>query len=352
MKKNFKKSAVFPAFFSLLLLASCSKENKITSSLKIAKKEVQTSKRITVGFSIDTLAMERWQRDLDVFMNKLNELGAGIIVQNAGNSLNEQKRQINYLADKNIDVLVVVPKDAQALAESVGRIKAKNIPVISYDRLMRNCDVDLYVIIDCYEVGRLMANGMIKTTNKKNWYCILGAKEDFNMTMLSTGIRQAITGKNINIEGVYYTAGWNYDLSYQYMQKLIAAKTIPEVLICGNDAIAESLLQALREYGYTSHIPICGQDADIVACQNIMNGSQDFTIYKPITDLAQKTAELAVEIAKTKDGSKLKGVSETINNGEKEVPVFWLKPTLVDKKNLENIIINSGFHSKTEIYQK
>ncbi|MBQ7752448.1 MAG: substrate-binding domain-containing protein [Treponema sp.] len=274
-----------------------------------------------------------------------------MIVQNEGNNLDDQKRQIHYLVEKGIDVLVVVPKNAEELSDSIQKIKAKNIPVVSYDRLLRNCDVDLYVTIDCYEVGRLMANGMLNVTNKRNWYCILGAKEDFNMSMVSTGLRQAITGRNISIDNIFYTDGWNYDLSYQHMLDLISSKKIPQVLICGNDAIASSVLQALREYRFNDHIPICGQDADIEACQNILRGRQDFTIYKPIMELAEKSAELAVELAKVKNAEKLEGVSETINNGAKDVPVFWLKPTLVDKNNIEDIIINSGFHSKSEIYQ-
>ena len=196
-----------------------------------------------------------------------------------------------------------------------------------------------------------MANGMLNRTGKRNWYCILGAKEDFNMTMVSTGLRQGIIGRHISINNIFYTDGWNYDLSYQHMLELISSKKIPEVLICGNDAIASSVLQALRECKYNGHIPICGQDADIEACQNILNGSQDFTIYKPIMELAEKSAELAVELAKSKSADKIEGISEKINNGAKDVPVFWLKPTLVDKNNIEEIIINSGFHSKSEIYQ-
>ena len=349
-KKVFK-NLLISLLFSVQFFSGCSKKSADSLAQKTAKKDTLTQTGITVGFSIDTLAMERWQRDLDVFMNTVNELGANIIVQNAGNSLDEQKRQIHYLGEKGIDVLVVVPKNAEELSDSIQKIKAKNIPVVSYDRLLRNCDVDLYVTIDCYEVGRLMANGMLNVTNKRNWYCILGAKEDFNMSMVSTGLRQAITGRNISIDNIFYTDGWNYDLSYQHMLDLITSKKIPQVLICGNDAIASSVLQALREYRFNDHIPICGQDADIEACQNILRGRQDFTIYKPIMELAEKSAELAVELAKVKNAEKLEGVSETINNGAKDVPVFWLKPTLVDKNNIEDIIINSGFHSKSEIYQ-
>ena len=347
-----KKLIYTGLIFSLLLsLTSCSKRAQLSINQKTAEKNVVRPHRVRLGFSIDTLAMERWQRDVDVFMNKANELGAEVIVQNAGNNIDEQNRQIHYLGEKDVDVVVIVPKEADKLSTSIQYLKSKNIPVVSYDRLIRNCDVDLYITVDCYEVGRLMANGMINRTSRRNWYCILGAKEDFNMTMLTTGLRQALMGRNINIENIFYSENWNYDLSYQHMQNLLASKKVPEVILCGNDAIAVSVLQALREYGINSHIPICGQDADIAGCQNVLKGSLDFTIYKPITELAASAAELAVQLGKSKDAASLPGVTEKINNGEKDVPVFWLKPALVDKNNIEEIIINSGFHSKSEIYQ-
>lgn len=347
-----KKLIYAGLIFSLLLsLNSCSKRPQLSLNQKAAEKNVSRPHRIKIGFSIDTLAMERWQRDVDVFMNKANELGAEVIVQNAGNNIDEQNRQIHYLGEKDVDVVVIVPKEADKLTTSIQYLKSKNISVVSYDRLIRNCDVDLYITVDCYEVGRLMARGLMERTPKRRWHCILGAKEDFNMTMLTTGLRQALLGQNINIENVFYTDNWNYDLSYQYMQNLLASKNVPEVILCGNDAIASSVLQAMREYGINYHVPICGQDADIAGCQNVLKGTQDFTIFKPITDLAANAAELAVQLGRSKDAASLPGVSEKINNGEKDVPVFWLEPTLVDKTNIEEIIINSGFHSKSEIYQ-
>ena len=106
MKKNvFKKLLLTLLIAGTFALTACSKKSEISGGIKSAKKDAQDSGKITVGFSIDTLAMERWQRDLDVFMNTVNELGANIIVQNAGNNLDEQKRQIHYLGEKGIDVL-------------------------------------------------------------------------------------------------------------------------------------------------------------------------------------------------------------------------------------------------------
>lgn len=351
--KSMKKSTTIISLailFCSVLLSSCEKKNIQKSS--IVKSEVTTIKKKTIGFSIDTLAIERWQRDLDVFMNKAKELGADVIVQNAGNDIDEQNRQLMYLLDRNVDVIVVLPKNADSISESIQKIKNKNIPVISYDRLTLNADIDLYMTINSEKVGELMAINLRDLAKGYNWYCILGPEEDYNMTLIQRGINKMIYGSPTHINHVFYTNGWNYDLAYQEMIRLISNNKIPDAIVCGNDAVAESVISALNLYYKDYHIPICGQDADIGACQNIVAGKQDFTIYKPITKLAELAAEYAVHMA---NGEKLEDFAEplgNINNGFGNIPVLWLEPIAVNKNNLDEVIINSGFHTTGEIYRQ
>lgn len=350
---------VFLVLLVFTLNTGCSKKessknaaSKIILEKKSDKKNEINSNKLTIGFSIDTLAIERWQRDLDVFMNKAKELGANVIVQNAGNSLEEQNRQLMYLADRNVDVIVVLPKQADAISESISKIKAKGIPVISYDRLTLNAPVDLYITINSEKVGELMASKMLQLTRGTNWYCILGPAEDYNMTFIQRGINKVIWGSPYHIAYTFHTEGWNYDLAYQHMVKVLNTNQIPDAIICGNDALAESVIQAMNLYFNDKHIPICGQDADIAACQNIVQGKQDFTIYKPIAQLAETCAEYAYRLA---GGEKLETITENlaiIDNGYDSIPVLWLEPTLVAKDNMDNVIIESGFHTHGEVYRQ
>jgi len=345
MNKKFIKIAIFSVL--LLSLSGCNKKAPKTAE---KKSDSEIPHKITVGFSIDTLAIERWQRDLDIFINKVKELGADVIVQNAGNSVDEQKRQLAYLMERNVDVIVVLPKDAAAISDSIQKIKSKNIPVISYDRLTLNADIDLYVTINSEKVGEQMAIGLLQQTKGKNWFFILGAEEDYNMTLITQGVNKILRNTNVKIAHTFYTDGWNYDLSYQEMVRLLTNDIIPDAIICGNDAVATSVIQAITRYHPDSHIPICGQDADISACQNIVKGIQDFTIYKPITQLAELAAEYAVYLAKGEDIYQKNHQIKTINNGSGDIPVIWLDPVLVNKNNLDNVIIASGFHTANSIY--
>ena len=332
----------------LTLTVSCKKQEDTATVRQISP---APARPITIGFSIDTLAIERWQRDLDVFINKIKELGADVIVQNAGNSIEEQNRQLMYLLERNVDCVVVLPKDAASITESVQKLRAKNIPVISYDRLALNADINLYLTIDSEKVGEQMAQEMLRHTSGINWYCILGPEEDYNMTLIKDGVNRIIRNTGVHINHTYYTDGWNYDLSYQEMVRILKGDIFPDAIICGNDAVAASVIQAINRYYPDTYIPVCGQDADISACQYIAQGKQAFTIYKPIIQLAEVAAECAVKLGRHEEISETRFRSSFIDNGYGKIPTIWLEPTHVDKYNLDKVIIESGFHSAASVYK-
>ena len=331
----------------LILLASCSKKEKTTAARQPSPAPAPT---LTIGFSIDTLAIERWQRDMNVFINKVKELGADVIVQNAGNSIEEQNRQLMYLMERT-DAIVVLPKDASSITESVQKIKAKGIPVISYDRLTLNADIDLYMTIDSEKVGEEMASHMQRHSNGTNWYCILGPQDDYNMTLILDGITRIVRYSPVKINHIFHTENWNYDLSYQEMVRILKDDVFPDAIICGNDAVAASVIQAISRYYPDIHIPVCGQDADISACQYIVQGKQDFTIYKPIIQLAELAAECAVNLAKGLPLPTATLRTSFINNGYANIDTIWLEPVYVDKYNIDKVIIESGFHSAASVYK-
>lgn len=346
--KDFNKVLVF--FILCLSVVSCKGKNVSNSERDFSDDEVESA--YTIGFSIDTLALERWQRDLDTFISTVSNLGGEVIVQNAGNDAEEQNRQLLYLDSQNVDCVVVLPRESKSIKEGLEKLRIHNIPVISYDRLILDSDISLYMTIDSEQVGYIMGNKMRNTTQQNSWAIILGDPEDNNMNMVEKGLWQALQGSDINIIDTFYTLGWNYDLSRQHAFDLITSGIIPDAIICGNDAIADSIIQVLDVHLKQKHIPICGQDADIAACQNIIKGKQSFTIYKPITDLASMAAETAMKLAKGTPVSELVKEGDVIDNHFKKVPYVMLNPVYVDKNNIDSVIIDSGFHSKNEVYQQ
>ena len=337
------------SLFVFVFVAGCSKKN--AEPAKQAAVKASGKSQYTIGFSIDTLAIERWRRDCDVFMNTAKEKNANVIVQNAGNSIEEQIRQIQYLIDKKVDVIVIVAKKADSLTDVIKSARSHGIPVISYDRLIMNSDISLYVTVDSEKVGELMAAGLLKIDPNGKWFCIYGPQEDNNMAMIRSGVEKVIAGTSVNVDYVYYTDGWNYDLSYQEMSRLLKEGNIPTSVVCGNDAVANSVIQAVSEICPDKKINIVGQDADILNCQHIVSGRQTFTVYKPITELARISARIACELAAGKSVQELPDITSTIDNGYAQIPSAMLDPVAVDKENMDSVVIESGFHTYGEVYR-
>ena len=182
MSKKYR--AIIRFLIGSLILFGCTRK-----SVKPDAALSSDSPRITIGFSIDTFIIERWRRDCDVFMSFAKANGADVIVENAGNDEQTQIAQIRYLIDRNVNVLVIVPKNSASLSDVLQKARAKGIPVLSYDRLIQNADVSAYITVDSAEVGNILGEAVADTTHGGLFFCIYGPTEDYNMVLMDKGVQ-------------------------------------------------------------------------------------------------------------------------------------------------------------------
>lgn len=333
---------------SVVFLSSCSlKGDRSARAGSDAANSAVPEKKVTIGFSLDSLTVERWQRDRDVFVATANSLGAEVIFLNAASGPAQQVSQVNSLIERGVDVLVIIPQDADLFADTVARAHAKGIKVISYDRLIRNAGVDLYASVNSREVGSLMAESILKRAPTGNYVFVNGPKSDWNVTLVQEGQRSVFA----NYPGVirildFYADDWSYDLAYAEVSRVLETEKSVDAIVCGNDGLAGGAIRALAEHRLAGKVPVVGQDADISACQFIVEGSQLMTVYKPISRLARDAATFAVSMAK----GSWNVPADTIDDGSGPVHVYWLSPVAVTKENLDEVIIESGFHTAAEVY--
>ena len=148
---------LFTALFSVLAVSGCAKtEDAAAGSVEQEEQEVQ------IGLSFESFVIERWMRERDVFVSAAKELGAEVNVQNANGDVEEQISQIEYFIKKQVDVIVVVAGDCEALSDVMIKAREAGIKTVSYDRLIMNAGCDLYISFDNTEVGRLMAESMLE----------------------------------------------------------------------------------------------------------------------------------------------------------------------------------------------
>ena len=303
--------------------------------------------KIQIGMSFDSFVIERWQRDRDVFVATARELGAEVNVQSANGEIEEQITQINYFINKGVDAIVVVAIDADALTNVILKAKKAGIPVICYDRIVKNANADLYISFDNEKVGDLMGRALYEKLGKnKRIIEICGPESDNNVEQVAKGFDYQSRKNAAQIIGVCHCGGWKSEIAYDYINENEELVKNADGIMCGNDALAGVAIKALSEMRLAGTVPVVGQDADLEACQRIVEGTQEMTVYKPVENLAKAAAEYAVSLAK---GEEIK-TATLYNDGSYGVPFVKLEPIAVTKENMDETVIAGGYHLKEDVY--
>ena len=335
----------------ILLAVIISSIAAITFSGCSQKKQAEAKKKLLIGLSIGDLTEERWIRDRDMFKTYAENMGAEVIVQDANGDPNTQIQQCDNMIVRGVNVLVVIPKNADAAAPIVEKAHAKGIKVLSYDRCIANADVDLYVSFDNVRVGEIQAQEIVKRVPKGNYLVLLGDPGDLNAKMLDEGqtkiLQPLIDEKVIKVILKQSCDKWGRPEARRITEDALSRHKI-DAIVASNDGTASGALAALETKGLAGKVPISGQDANLEACQYVVQGKQTVTVYKPIRKIAEFSAEAAVAMAK---GEEIKGINSKVNNGKIDVPTVFLDPIPVTKENMDSTVIADGFQKKEEVYR-
>ncbi len=299
-----------------------------------------------IGIVFDSFVIERWERDRDVFVSMGKELGAEVLVGNANGEVEEQKKIISHMIDRKVDVLVIVAVDGTALTDEVDSAHRAGIKVISYDRILNNSNTDLYITFDNEAVGRYMAETINEALPDGGTYMkVNGSPGDYNVTLVNRGFDASIRSDLQMIDSVS-CENWNDEEAFDYLTEHPEDIQNADAFMCGNDSIAGQVVRALAERRKAGESVVTGQDADLDACQRVVEGTQSMTVYKPIEDLAGKAARCAYEMAT----GNMPDTEETISDGTYEVPYIVLQPIKVTEKNMDSTVIAKGFHMEEDVY--
>lgn len=339
-----RKSAISVVILIVLLFVSGCSE-KVEKSVPATT--VEEEKAFQIGIAFDSFFIERWERDRDVLVSTVKDLGAEVNVQNANGSVDEQIAQIQYFIDKNVDVIVVIAVDSNSLSPVIAKAKKAGIKVMAYDRLINNANVDLYISFDNEEVGRLMAQHMIDSMPpKSNIIAINGPTKDNNVLLVTKGFTETMAKSDIKIVDSINASAWRGEEAFNYLNTFDSDLFQIQGVMCGNDSLAGQAIRALSERRLAGKVIVVGQDADLEACQRIAEGTQSMTVYKPIEKLAKKAGECAVALAKDQEIIDAK----RFESGNDQIPYIKIEPIGVTKDNLDEVIINGGFHLREDVY--
>src|SRR5216117_243592 len=291
---------------------------------------------VRIGFSMDTLKEERWQRDKQLVEKRCKQAGAQCEVQVANGDDAVQTNQADNLLTKGVDVLIVAPHNGEIAASIVEAAHRKGVPVISYDRLIRNADVDLYLSHQVEKIGEMQADYALKHVPKGNYVLIGGSPTDYNAILLRKGqmniLKPAIDRGDIKIISEQFAREWKAEEALRITEDALTrtGKKI-QAIVASNDGTAGGAISALEAAGLAGKVLVTGQDAQKDAVQRIVKGTQTMTVYKPIQPLAFAAVDAAVKLAKKEPVA----TTDKVNNGKKDVPAILIAPVSVDKSNVD-----------------
>jgi D-xylose transport system substrate-binding protein len=297
--------------------------------------------------------------DRPLFEAKVKQLcpDCRIIYSNADQKADQQQNQADAALTNGAKVMVLDPVDSASAASMVSKAKGQNVPVISYDRLITNADVDYYISFDNEKVGQLQGQALVDKlkedgTSSGSIVMINGAPTDNNAKLFKTGAHSVIDESGFQVGKEYDTPDWSPDKAQDQMEQAITALGQDGFVgvYAANDGTAGGAIAAMKSQGINpADRPVTGQDAELAAIQRILTGEQYMTVYKAIKPEAEQAAELAVNLVNGNRAAADGLAKATVNNGQKDVASILLEPVAVTKDNIADTIIKDNFHPVDQI---
>src|SRR6056297_3840601 len=326
----------------------------------------------TIGISMPTKSSARWIADGENMVQQFEEAGYATDLQYAEDDIPNQLAQIENMLTKGVDALVIAAIDGTTLTNVLANAAAMDVPVVAYDRLIRDSgDVNYYATFDNFQVGVQQANTLVQGLEERfpdaeTWNVELfgGSPDDNNAYFFYDGAMSVLQpmiddGRVTVVSGqsgmdTVGTLRWDGSVAQARMDNLLSAhytETQLHGVLSPYDGLSIGILSSLKGVGYGSGdtpMPIVtGQDAEVPSVKSILAGEQYSTIFKDTRELARVTVGMVEAVL---EGSEPEiNDTTTYDNGVKVVPSYLLEPLKVTKDNWEERLIDTGYYTMDEI---
>lgn len=315
---------------------------------------------IRIGLSISDFETERWPIEEAIMRRLVTEQGAELISQVANHDAELQNRQIANMVALGVDAIIVIAEDGTMAAAAVAAAAEKGIPCIAYDRLIKSDKLAAYISFDNLEVGRIQARGILALANSGDFVLLGGSPTDNNAELLRAGQMEIIqplvdTGK-IRIVADQWVENWAPSNATKIMEDILIERDNKiDAVVASNDGTAIGALQAMKAQGLAGRVPISGQDATAAGCRSILQKDLTLTVLKDVRLLSPIAIDIAIKLAKKERIEEMKNYPLAELTGDKrlqgKIPCRFLKVVGIDKKNIYQEIVKTGFQKYDDVYR-
>ncbi len=316
----------------------------------------ESDKDIKLGFVYSSPETARYVREAAYFKEYCEKQGVEVLLAHGSGDEAIQYQKAVELFDEGIDGLAIIAINANTAAAIVREGHERGIKVLAYNRLIKNCDLDIFVSGDNEVIGRIMVDELVKAKPSGEAIILGGDKYDRNavelMTAVKSNLQPHIESGKITLEYVTYVEEWSPEnAAYELEQYISFTGKVPDMIFAGFDGIANGCIKVLEAQGVEKPVYICGQDATIEGVRNIIAGKQQMTAFHPLKEAATKAGEILIELVKNETKAKAMA-TDNVNNGQVDVPTIKVPSIDITKGNLEQVLIKeTGFYTREEIYQ-
>jgi D-xylose transport system substrate-binding protein len=295
-----------------------------------------------VGFLATSFEVERFRKEADYFKAQMKDYGYDVILEDCEENHAVQYERAKKMLENNLDILVVIPVNIYTAHNIVNLANSKGVPVVAYNRMIMNADIEMLIYSDNNFIGNSMASCLLDSVKTGKIALLAGDKMDPNAVEQKNAIDETIYKhkQNNDLEVVYdtYIEDWNADIAAFELQQVLQVYPLDGV-IAGNDAMANAIIELIEKRNPDFKVFVVGQDGDKTALENIVKGNQVATVYHPYDKLAGAAAEV---IRAFLEGGKIqKFINGNVFNGRKEVPVVRIKSEIITKENIQKYHHNS-----------
>ncbi len=306
---------------------------------------------VKIGFVLSTLQEERYQKDQKYFTDEAKKLGFEAVVVSSDNNPQTQAAKVENLLTQGVKALVIQPVNSDAAAAFVKLAHEDKVPVIAYDRMINNSPVDFYVTMDSFKVGVLQAEAAVKATKGKGNYVILMGQAGHSVANEITRGVESVLAKYPDIKVVVKKnhEAWSQSAAMATVENALTQnKNKIDAILANNSGMAQGAVKAVQDQNLSGKVFVAGADADLAAIKSIVAGRQQMEVLKAIAPLAESAARVAFQLTQGKKPT----ATGSVKSGSFDVATIATPVYAVDKGNLEERIIKSGFHSKNDVYGK
>jgi putative multiple sugar transport system substrate-binding protein len=335
-----------------------------------------------IGVAMPTQSSTRWISDGNSIKDALTKDGFTVDLQYAEDDIPTQVSQLEAMLTKGAKALIIAAIDGTQLTDVLQKAADAKVPVISYDRLIRDSkNVDYYATFDNFKVGVLQATSLLvgmgvyasetstsadgpKAKGPLNVELFAGSPDDNNATFFFNGamsvLQPLIDSKVLVVKSgqtdfkKVATLRWDGAVAQKRMDDILVGSYKGGAKVNGvlspYDGLSRGIIASLEAAGYTAgkDLPtVTGQDSEVLSVKSIIAGEQYSSIFKDTRELAKVAVTMAEDLlnGKTPETNDTK----TYDNGVKVVPSYLLIPYIVTKDNYKKVLVDSGYIKEADL---